>query len=139
MRIPSFILALACIVPATWLFSCKKEKAVSAHPELTGYWTHSTGTGNQNHLEIRSDSKGSVEYDNHKGNYVHSNDHLWLLKKNVLHHGRGSLSNKSDGFTRFHIDQYPQTATADFVAFLDTIRSGDDYMILDGDVYFQRN
>jgi len=116
------------------LASCRKEKATTVHPEFTGSWMHRTGTDNENYISIQADSKGYIVFDNHNGNYIESNTHTWFLREDLLCHG-GGLKRKPDGLSTFRVETFPTISDHDFIQFLDTVETGDYYMVLDGNVY----
>ncbi len=129
MKTPPFVLFFLF----TCLFSCKKEEAINVNSGLIGIWYHYEPYEHGvrfKRLTLQSDGKGEIWYSNGWKVYGGTKTRKWLIKDEHLYFGRTASGNE-----KFEINQYPEIADSTFTIGLDTISSGEKYMILD-DTYF---
>ena len=117
-----------------FLLSCKKEQVTKYNADFEGNWRHKLDANRAKYLTIYSDSKGYMNtYDYLTGELLEeSKDHKWRHKKGVLYFN-WPISQK------FNVTQEPTFATDVLVIGLDTAYLGDRYMILNGELYTDRD
>lgn len=107
--------------------SCKKEKLKNSDLsyEIQGHWLHNTS--NTDFIQLTIDDLGGSIKENSV--VIHEKKN-WFLKDRTLTFGRFAYAER-----KFHIDSFPQTATQDFVVGFDSVKTGNTYWWLDGDLF----
>ena len=114
--------------------SCNKEPAHLVDEELVGGWLHIENSNERWSIRINEDSRGDILIYDSLNNFVtkySENSKKWRVNSttHTLNHGLYHAS--------FIILKYPTIATTEIIDGLDTIQTGETYMILD-EGYFKR-
>lgn len=118
------------------LMSCHKKPVTKEHAEFEGNWRHKLDTQRATYITIYSDSRGYTNtYNYQTGELLEDGpNRKWHYKKDKLY--CGWLAMGSDVYT---VDQEPQIATDVLIKDLDTAYLGDRYMVIEGDLYTDRD
>jgi len=126
------LLFLAAIL----LASCTKELVTENHPEFVGSWLHHTKESHDRKLYIFADGTGYLAW---IGPYFdESKTRKWFLANDKLFFGKHRINAKPDANYIMHIDVYPTVSNHDFIYDLDTVSTGETYMILDGHAFVKQ-
>lgn len=125
------LIALSVILLAS---SCHKKAVHKLNKDFIGTWKHIENSEKRWYLDIGSSSWGNIDVYNsswEKTDSYGENPDKWRLnpKKDILYLG---------GFTKkFKVDKYPVLNDQLLIIGMDTIESGNWYMILDN-MYFEK-
>lgn len=115
------------------LASCKKEPALEVDEKFRGSWRHIIDEKYMVYLSIDDGSTGHIERYEYGKFKSDTQRRKWLIKKNKL--SFGWLTSKSESFI---VDVYPRVSDGLIISYMDTIKEGETYMVLDGE-YYRRN
>ncbi len=127
----SFFILLVALLPA-----CQKKPVTKEHAEFEGNWRHKLDTQRATYITIYADSRGYTDTYNYlTGELLQdSANRKWRYKKGKLY-----FSWWATGTDIYRVDEEPKIATDVVIKGLDTAYLGDRYMVLDGDLYTDRD
>lgn len=119
-----------------FLFSCQKKPVTKEHAEFEGNWRHKLDTQRATYITIYSDSRGYTNtYNYQTGELLEEGpNRKWRYKKGKLYFGWLAM-----GSDVYSVDQEPEIATDVIIKGLDTAYLGDRYMVIEGDLYTDRD
>jgi hypothetical protein len=112
--------------------SCNKKAVHKADEDFIGRWGHVENSNERWYLDIGDNSYGSITLYDSLNDFIETfgeNPRRWRINSKIRILNLGFYTH-----TMF-IDQYPAVATGEIVNGLDTILSGETYVILDGDYF----
>ena len=131
----------AVIFGSSWLLiifllSCQKKPVTKEHAEFEGNWRHKLDTQRATYITIYSDSRGYTNtYNYQTGELLEEGpNRKWRYKKGKLYFGWLGM-----GSDVYSVDQEPEIATDVIIKGLDTAYLGDRYMVIEGDLYTDRD
>ena len=124
-------LFLICLLP-----SCLKESVTKEHPEFEGNWRHKLDTERATFITVNADSRGYTNtYNYQTGELLEDGpNRKWHYKKGKLYFGWLAM-----GSDVYSVDQEPEIATDLIMKGLDTAYLGDRYMVIEGDLFTDRD